>query len=477
MKVFLTLPNYDAHVLHPPLGLGYLTSYLEQRGHHVFLYDGTLRNAAIKDYLAAMARFGAELVGISVLTRGHPKAKRLISAIKKTWPDLPVVIGGTQVTAAPQIVLPDLGADLAVVGEGEETLAELALRFAQGKLAQGKFQWEEIKGLAYRDSKGEVVVTPSRELIANLDSLPFPAWYQMPPHKYRIAPILIPAKAFPIAPILTTRGCPFNCSFCASNITWRRRLRFRSVGNVLEEIKLLKNVYGVREIHFSDDNLTMDIGRAEELCERLIEEKINLPWQCPNGVRIDHLPPHLLVKMRRSGCYAVGLGIESGNSRILAKVNKQLDLTIVPPVLRNLKRVGIESYGFFILGLPGDTKRTIKDTIRFALKHPFDRAWFNTFTPYPGSAAFNEWLGERSFSDIDWDKYDAQTAATTMGEVSVTDLRNLQRSALLRFYLRPHILWSVVSHLGFREMISFLMSRFFRGWLEPVYKLAHRLFR
>jgi len=219
--------------------------------------------------------------------------------------------------------------------------------------------------------------------------------------------------------------------------------------------------YGVKEIHFCDDNFTINVRRAEEMCEAIIQEGIKLFWQCPNGVRIDKLTVPLLEKMKRAGCYALGLGVESGNQEILKKVNKQLDLKVVKKTLLNLKKVGISSYGFFILGLPGDTGKTVGETIRFALKNPFDRVWFNIFTPYPGSPAFADWLGSRDFAEIDWDKHDCSTAIVASEELSLEAVEKLQRQALRKFYLRPRILFSLILHLNYRSLTTLMMSRFF----------------
>lgn len=472
MRILLLQPNYDSHIIHPPLGLGYLAAFLRQAHHQVSIFDGTLKNASLADFQKAVSKFRAELVGLTVLTRGYQQSKNIIHYLKQKHKNLPIVIGGTQVTAAPKEVMKDLKADFAIIGEGELTLLELAM-----VIQKGKKSFRKIMGLGFKTANGKVVINQPRPLIKDLDSLPFPAWDLMPPKKYRIAPVLEPAKAFPIAPILTSRGCPFNCSFCASNVTWRRKIRFRSPKNVLAEIKMLKNDFGIKEIHFCDDNFTMDIKRAEEICDFLINEKINLSWQCPNGVRIDRLTLPLLKKMKKAGCYALGLGIESGNQQILNKNNKNLNLGVVPQVLKNIKKVGIESYGFFILGLPGDNKNTIQETIDFALNNPFNRAWFNIFTPYPGSTAFLKWQGKKKFEEINWESHDCSTAVVNTNDLSSRDLETLQKKALIKFYLRPKIFINVISHLGLKEMTTFLMSRFFSKFLKPVFLVAHKIIR
>lgn len=472
MRILLLQPNYDSHVVHPPLGLGYLAAFLEEKGYPVEIYDGTIKKASLDDFLKAIEQFKPDLVGISVLTRGHNKVREMISVINKKFKKLPIVVGGTQITAAPKETLIDLRADFAVIGEGEITLFELVKALEKGGNTLAK-----VNGLAYKTPGGKIKITRPRELIADLDSIPFPAWHLMPPKEYRIAPILEPGHAFPIVPVLTSRGCPYNCSFCASNVTWRRKLRFRSISNVLAEIKMLKDEFGVKEIHFCDDNLTMNIKRAKEMCNAMIKEKINLPWQCPNGVRIDSLTLPLLRKMKKAGCYAVGLGIESGSQEMLKMINKQLDLQIIPKVLQNLKKAGIESYGFFILGLPGETKETARQTINFALKKSFDRAWFNIFTPYPGSQAFADWIKGKNFNCIDWEKHDGSTAVMAGEDLTPKKIERLQKEAIRKFYLRPKVLFKVLIRLGPKEITTFLMSRFFSKFVNPLFLRTQRLAR
>lgn len=472
MKILLLQPNYAAHIVHPPLGLGYLASFLRKNGYKVSIFDGSLKNALIKDFSQAVSEYEPDLIGISVLTRGHNQIKCIIKALKQEFKKIPIVIGGCQVSADPRAVLKDLKADFAVIGEGEITFLELIKA-----IEINNKNFKEINGIAFKNPAGKIIITKSRELINDLDSIPFLAWDLMPPKQYRIVPILVPARGLPIAPIFTSRGCPYNCSFCASQVTWTRRIRFRSPENVVAEIKMLKNKFGVREIHFSDDNFTIDIKRAEKICDIMIDEKINLPWQCPNGVRIDRLTLPLLEKMKQAGCYALGLGIESGNQTVLNKNNKNLNLKVVPQVLENLKKVGIQSYGFFILGLPGDSKESMEQTINFALKNSFDRAWFNIFTPYPGSPAFTQWLGNGRFDQIDWDKHDCSTAVKSIPGVSNKEIENLQKKALMKFYLRPKVFFKVISSLGPKEIITFLMSTFFAKFAQPIFLFTHQLIR
>lgn len=457
MRVLLVQPNYDSHIVHPPIGLGYLASFLRESGYEVDIYDGTLYDAAENDFLNKISDYQPDLIGISLFCRGHNKVKNLVSKIKKTF-TIPIVIGGPQASALPEYILWDFGVGFVVIGEGELTMKNLV-----EEIEGGYKKYDLIDGLGYRDGN-KIKINKRRSLISNLDSLPFPAWDLMPPEKYRIVPILSPAKEFPIAPIITTRGCPYECTFCATNITWEQRFRKRSPMNVIQEIKYLINNFGVKEVHFCDDNITLNRKYIEDICTLLLQEGISIPWQCPNGVRVDTLDRDLLQKMKKVGCYSIGLGIESGNQRILDKNKKSLNLQKVKVVLEDIKDVGINSYGFFIIGLPGETEETIWDTIRFAIENPFDRVWFCVLAPYPGSEIFNQLLREQNISleDFPWDKLDTNTALIGNNGLSSNTIEKFQKIAVRKFYLRPKKMIDIVATLGLKEIITLLKSRFFK---------------
>jgi radical SAM superfamily enzyme YgiQ (UPF0313 family) len=471
MKILLLQPNYDSHVVCPPFNLGYLASSLEIDKHQVDIFDGTLRNALEEDFLEYIAVFKPGIIGITVMSRGHNKVKKLISAIKAKF-KIPVVIGGPQVTAFPEIVVRDLGADFAIVGEGELTIRELA-RYLEGN----NKKYEEILGVAYFREDKEVRVNERRPLIKDLDAIPFPAWHLIPPDKYRMVPILAPAKNFPPAPLMTSRGCPHRCTFCASNVTWQYRMRMRSPQNVITEIKLLRDQFGVKEILISDDNFTASKKYAESVCDRIIEENLGISWQCSSGVRVDKLDLRLLKKMKAAGCYSVGLGIESGNQAILDKAHKKLDLAIVKNALRDLKRAGIKSYGFFIFGFPEETHATAQDTINFAVNNDFDRVWFNVLTPYPGSEIFDRWIRGRSWGGIDWDIYDGSTAAMDTQGLTKSEVEKYQKIAARAFYLRPKNLFNFLINLGPKQIITIFMTRFAKKYFAIIFEFTHRRLR
>jgi len=260
-------------------------------------------------------------------------------------------------------------------------------------------------------------------------------------------------KKFPVAPIITTRGCPFNCSFCASKCMWMQKLRFRNPIRVVDEIELLNKQYGVKEFHFEDDNFTANKNHAMKVCQEIIRRNLDIVWACPNGVRIDTLDEQLLRIMKKSGCYLLAFGIETGSQEIADNMNKHLDLSKVPEKLKMVRDAGIETWGFFIIGLPGDNVKTISKTIDFAVSNAFRRAQFCIFTPLPGSEIFSKMENK----DYDWDKFNFFNTAycTSLQE---KEIQELHKKAFRKFYLRPSIIFGLIRNLKLRQ-VKWLLKR------------------
>lgn len=466
MKTLLLQPTYDGFALGAPVSLGYIASSLKNSGHEVALFDGSLHQAQEQDFLKIIAEKNPDLVGIPVMSRGHNKVKRLIRQIRENFADLPVVIGGPQVCAFPELALEDLGADYAVFGEGEKTACELA-----DGLKNQNADFSGIKGLVYKDSAGRVIKNAERDFFSNLDEIPFPAWDLMPPRDYsgNMESLTVPLKGKIAAPLLTSRGCPYNCTFCASGFIWKRRIRFRSAQNVLSEIVYLKEKFMVDEIHIIDDNFTFDIERAKEICELLIKNKLKVHWKCPNGIRIDRVDRELMRLMKESGCYYVGVGVETAEVGLLRRIGKRIDLKSCSRVLEGFRETGILTSGFFIFGLMGETAKTMEKTLEFALRNKFDRAQFSIFTPYPGTKDFDDWLNGQDFKfqDIDWDKYDGTRFFPAKGEaLDGLQVESFQRRAYLRFYLRPRVMFNMIFPLRPRKLKAFFSNLQIRKWLK-----------
>lgn len=442
MKVVLAAPNSKAHTITPPLGLGYLAACTREHGHEVAILDLARERADAERGARLVKELGPDLVGVGIMSTAYLPARELIAAVRRLCPEVPLVIGGPHVTALTEDAMEDLGVDLAMVGEAELIFPGLVDALASGG------SLDDIPSLCRRENSGRGIVCSARAgFTEDLDSLPFPAWDLMDPRTYPDLPHQLLHKKFPVAPVMTSRGCPFDCTFCSSTSLWGRGWRTRSAGNVVDEIEMLVRDYGVREIHFEDDNFTLKAGHAAAVCEEVLRRGIDIVWACPNGVRIDSLDDGLLELMRRSGCYSLGFGIESGSQKVLEKNNKKLKLEKVADQVRMVKRHGIEAFGFFIIGLPGETGETIRETIRFARRVPFDRANFGLLSPLPGSRIFKEYVLEKSKGE----KFDHRVLnyfnPFPMGDLDGKQLNRWQRRAVFSFYLRPRPLLKVVRDL------------------------------
>ena len=442
MRVVLVAPNSKAHTITPPLGLGYLAAALRQRGHEPAILDLARRRQDAAGGIRALSALEPELIGVSILSTAYEPARELVAAIKRELPGVPLVVGGPHVTALPREALTDLDVSLGVIGEAEAAFPDLVDRIAGDGASAG------LDGLVSvcRQQGGEVTCAARAAFPQDLDALPFPAWDLIDPRTYPDLPHQLLHKRFPVAPVMTSRGCPFDCDFCASTTLWGRGWRTRSAGNVVDEIEMLVRDFQVKEIHFEDDNFTLKASHAAAVCEEIIRRKLDIVWCTPNGVRADSLTEDLVRLMKRSGCYGLAFGIESGSQRVLERNRKQLDLGKVAARVEMVKRHGIEAHGFFIVGLPGETVDTIRETIDFARRVPLDRANFALLAPLPGSGIFREYVqGSGTGRKIDYSAFNYFTPFP-MGGLDAATLNRWQRRAVYSFYLRPRPLLSLARH-------------------------------
>jgi anaerobic magnesium-protoporphyrin IX monomethyl ester cyclase len=441
MKIILTRPNYKSHLITPPLGLGYLSSYLRQDGYHVKIIDG-LNLGYSNDRIVEICN-DADIVGITCLSDYFLETIDLCRKLKDKRKT--VIIGGPHATSLPEQTLSETGADYVIVGEGEQTILELVESLNNGK------QRNNIPGIY----SGKTTNFRKRAFVANLDELPFPDWEQLDPRSYKKAPHGGLVRSFPVAPILTTRGCPFECTFCASPKIWDKTIRFRSPENVIEEIKQLVNKYGVSEIHFEDDNLTLKKSHVVALCNLIIENKIKINWATPNGIRVETVTPDLLRLMKRSGCYSIAYGVESGSQEILDNIKKKTKLETIEYAVNEADKAGIVTQGFFIFGLPGETSETIKQTIDFAKRIKLDKAQFLLLDVLPGTG-IAEQLKEKF--QYDWSKTSFQETTWIPETVSQEELAKAQAAAFRGFFLRPRQIWYIIKYFKFKQII-FIIKR------------------
>lgn len=469
LKVLLIRPNSEADELIPPFGLGYLAAACREK-HDIQILDGLkekLTSETLKKYLLENY---FDVIGIQVFTCYINIVKEYIKVIKKILPKVFIILGGPHPSSDPKNIFNFFpSTNFGFKGEAEIGFPKILDFLAQAKssadFSENNYNklWQ-IPGLIWKKEK-EVLINP-QIFTEDLDILAFPAWDLIEPHKYPLAPHGAFFKNYPIAPIIITRGCPYSCAYCAGHLISGKRIRKRSADNVISEIKLLHNKYGIKEIHIEDDNFTFYPGLVKEFCEKLMKSGLNISWTCPNGVRLDTLNKDLLDIMKSAGLYSVSFGIESGSEKILRDMKKSLTKEKIIEKLRLIKESGLKSIGFFIIGYPTETKHDILETISFAKKLPLTRATFSIFKPFPGTEATEKVVsrGGINLHEMDFAKFVLNEVVYSPPSITIKELKNLRRRAFLEFYLRPRIIFSMAGEIKNFSHFKIVMKRIFR-WL------------
>jgi radical SAM superfamily enzyme YgiQ (UPF0313 family) len=431
MKIALVRPNYNSHIITPPLGLGYLSSYLKKSGTDTVIIDGLKENLDFRRMINRILDLKPDAVAITCLTAFYNQAVSLSRELKKN--KITTIIGGPHPTFLPYQTLVESQADYVVCGEGENPLRELIRNNFRNDNIPGVYSLENLKS-----ERQEII---KARLVDNLDELPFPDWAQMNPQDYPKAPHGAFIRGFPVGVIITSRGCPYECTFCAAPKFCDRKIRFRTPENVVEEIEYLIKNYQVKEIHFEDDNFTINADNVKRLCRLLMEKKIKINWACPNGIRADNVSPELIRLMKESGCYYFAYGIESANPRILKNIKKRESIDTIERAIKMADEAGISTQGFFIFGLPGETASTIEENVNFALSSGLSRAQFIILDVLPGSELWDTLQGKFV---PNWEKESYLEPEWLPDGITREQLLTAQSRAFRKFYLRPKIFFKLL---------------------------------
>ena len=432
MKVLLVKVPSDMHVILPPIGLGYLASYLKNtiKDIDIIILDCLKEKYDHKKFSEYISKEKPDLVGMTAFTMEIESALKCCEEIKKVDKNIITVIGGPHVSNSPEQALCNENVDFIFRGEAELGFYELI------KSLQDKKNFSKVPNLGYKE-KGKMKFNATK-FVDNLDEISYPDYDLM---KFSEYPKMYFMKKFPSAPILTSRGCPFSCTFCSAGNLSGKKFRARSPENIIKEIKFLKEKYKIKEFEIWDDNFTMNKERAMKFCNLLIKENINLEWWCPNGLRIETLDEELLRKMKEAGCYAMAVGIETGSEKIQKDMKKNLNLDKAREIVNLAHKIGIRTQGFFIIGYPTETKEDILKTIKFAKELPLDRASFSLFQPLVGSEIYNCLKKEGKLENIDLNKCEySKPSIVPEGFKNINEVKKLQKKAILEFYLRPKVL-------------------------------------
>lgn len=456
-------PYSEADELIPPFSLGYLATAI-RKNHNVMILDGIKEKLTLEQFENILREKKPDVVGIQIFTFQVIGAKDYVEIIKKVLPDTKIILGGPHPSCSPHDIFeffPQV--DWVFRGEAETGLAKLLDLVAEDKTSSERLL--EIPGLVWR-KEGQTVTNP-QIFVDDLDKLGIPSWDLLRPDTYPLAPHGGFFKNYPIAPIIITRGCPFACTYCAGYLVSGKKIRHRSIDKVIEEIKILYNDYGIREIHIEDDNFTFYHDLVYEFCRKLKENNLNITWTCPNGVRLDSLDKELLMTMKDAGLYSISVGIESGSEKILRDMKKSLTKEKIREKIKLIKDCGLETSGFFIIGYPTETKADIMETINFAKDLNLKRAGFSLFKPFPGTEATRTLIekGEiKEMSPEDWARFVLADAVYAPPGFTRDEMKKLRREALLRFYLRPKIVLKFFSDVRSLKHLEIVLKRIY-SWL------------
>lgn len=458
MKVLLVKPYNLSDHIQPSLGLGYLAASI-RNAHDVRILDCIKERIDIDKLGKFIKSYNPDVIGLQCYTFDLKFIKDALKLSKNLKKDIVTVIGGPHPSAAPDEMMEAFKDDLdfLFVGEGEAGFPKLL-----DSLNGAKKDLHSVPGLAWREG-GRIKSNPSM-LVEDLDSIGMPAWDLIHPEDYPESQHGAFFKKFPIAPIMLTRGCPYQCTFCAGSVVSGKKIRRRSIDSALNEIIYLNKDFGIREFHIVDDNFTLDISYVKEFLRRLKGLNLDMSWAVPNGIRMDTLDGETLNLMKETGLYLVSLGIESGSDRILRLMKKAITTAKIRECVKMINNAGIDIAGFFILGFPDETIESIKDTMRFSLELDLARANFFTYLPFPGSESYNTLKEKNKLGDVDWERFYFMNAAYVPDGITRRKLKHLQRLAFARFYLRPRtIVYHIKSIKSFRHLL-YLIRRFFH-WI------------
>ncbi len=425
MKVLMINPPYSSSkykfigLVAPPLGIAYIAAMLERNGVFVKILDAPALELNHDSVKKEIKKFSPDVVAITSVTPTIDSALQTAKISKEACPKVVTILGGYHPTFTYQEVLKNDFVDVVVCGEGEQTMVELVEAIENGN------DLKNVKGIAFKGFK-----TPARDIIMDLDSIPFPARHLLPMDEYKILNMKLTTGT-----IVSGRGCPHQCSFCASAAMHGHKLRLRSAENIVDEMEHLVNDHNIQMVAFMDDTFTISKKRVYEICEAIKDRGLTNYWGCT--ARVDTISEDLLKTMKDAGCITMFLGVESADQQVLNDVNKKTDIPGIKKTFELTKKYGMRTIASVVLGMPGDTKNSIRRTINFVKVLEPSYAVFSLATPYPGTDFYLKAASENLIKINDWSKYTLLSPVLETVDCSLEELRKLQKKAFKEFYLRP----------------------------------------
>lgn len=435
---------------HPVLSLAALGGSLIKEGHEVRVLDFNLDNVNQDTLKKTLNTFKPHFVGFTFTTPLHPIVAKISEDVKKYNETIITVCGGPHATALPERTLKEIPSmDIVVVGEGDFTFPEIVKAKNLGK----------VKGICFR-KKGKIILNQGIGFIKDLDKLPMPAWHLFDINAYKTSRLI--SKKDPVGFMETSRGCVFDCCFCNKKVHGRT-FRIKSVKRVIDEIEYMLNM-GFEEIYVVDDGFSTNIKRAEKICEEILRKGLKFPWTLTNGIRADRVTPRLFKLLKKAGCYRVAFGIESGNERVLKTFGKGIGLDQVRQAVKWANNAKIETWGYFVIGLPGETEESIIDTINFAKELELYTAKFSILIPFPGAPVYAMWDAAGLIKSKKWADYNMYNPKLLYEHPNLDweTLIEYNRKAFREFYLRPSYIFRRMRKDLLNGMIFHDIKHFFQ---------------
>jgi len=456
----------------PPLGLGYLGAVLENNGIEVKVVDciveGWHRRIEVEKNILRIGlpfekieeiirSYSPDIAGVnSLFTVQRKNAGEIYKIAKKVDKNIITIAGGAHPTVMPELVLSDENVDYVVIGEGENTIIDLI------GVIEGEKSISDLDGVGYKEND-KIRIIPKTKFIGDLDEIPFPARHLLNMEKYiGLKDSHGTRRKERFSPIVTSRGCPARCTFCSAYRVWGRKYRTRSPENVISEMKQIKEKYGIEELMFEDDNLTMNPIRAERIFDLMLREKLNFVWDTPNGVAVFALNERLIDKMKESGCYTLNLALESGSQYVLDNIiKKPVRLDKAKTLAKYAKSIGLNVGLYLIMGLPGETELQIAESFKLAKELEIYSPFISIATPYPGTELYeickkNNYLkSDFSLDDLFIKSYSISTPAWDGEKLKRIVEKNCKVLTRDDYKKHPHKLFLNALRVLFRNPLKF----------------------